>query len=85
MEEIPNTLKAFQDAVGGYIETVSYRLQKKPILVICNEEGLLRGLPYNCHIQGQPYVGPIVICGVDGPEFTDVPITLEQFKELYLD
>ena len=85
MEEIPNTLRAFQAEVGGYIGTVSYHEGGKQILVICNEEGLLRGLPFNCYIQGQPYVGPIVICGTDGPEFADIPITLEQFKEFYLD
>ena len=35
--EIPNTLHALQDLVGGYIETVTVRTDPKVVL-ICNEE-----------------------------------------------
>ncbi len=56
--EIPNTLKALQQAVGGYIETVSFC---EDALVICNEEGLLMGLAPNCSFLGIPFVGTILM------------------------
>lgn len=65
--EIPNTLKALQQAVGGYIETVSFC---EDALVICNEEGLLMGLAPNCSFLGIDFVGTILVVGVDGDEFS---------------
>lgn len=68
--EIPNTLPALQAEVGGYIECVALT---KDSCIICNEEGLLRGLPFNTNINGNVYVGTILVVGVKGEEFTDVP------------
>ena len=47
---MPNTLEAFQEAVGGYIETVG--LDANAVLV-CNEEGKLSGLPANRQVPGR--------------------------------
>ena len=41
MADIDNTLKALQQAVGGYIETVT--LPRTGLVVIVNEEGRLMG------------------------------------------
>lgn len=41
--------------------------------IICNEEGRLMGLPYNCNLLGVSFVGPILIVGVDGEEFAGLP------------
>ena len=68
--DIPNTLEALQEKVGGYIEIVSFATDA---CVICNEEGRLMGLPDNCWLLGVHFVGPILIAGVDGDEFTDLP------------
>lgn len=68
--EIPNTLPALQAEVGGYIECVSLT---RDSCIVCNEEGLLFGLPYNTNINGNVYVGTILVVGVDGEDFTDVP------------
>ena len=43
--DIDNTLKALQAEVDGYIETVTIA---SDAVVICNEEGRLRGMSYNC-------------------------------------
>ena len=43
MTEMKNTLKAFQEAVGGYIETVT--LERTGLVVIVNEEGKLMACP----------------------------------------
>lgn len=67
--DIPNTLEELQAAVGGYIEPVSFATDA---CVICNEEGRLMGLPYNCKFLGVDFVGPILIVGVNGEEFTDL-------------
>lgn len=69
VHEIENDLKALQEFVGGYIEVVPIA---KDAAVICNEEGRLRGLPFNTRVNGRAFVGPLLIVGVDGPEFTDV-------------
>ena len=37
--DIDNTLEALQNAVGGYIEVI-YPDERRPVGLICNEEGL---------------------------------------------
>ena len=61
-----NTLEAFQEAVGGYIETVTLA---SDLVIICNEEGRLIGLPFNVEVYGCDFVGPIVVVGVKGDSF----------------
>lgn len=67
--DIPNTLEELQAAVGGYIETFTFA---SDAVVICNEEGRLMGLPHNCELLGIGFVGPILIVGRRGDEFTDL-------------
>lgn len=75
--EIENTLKALQEAVDGYIETVPIRLiSPDKAIMIVNEEGLLRGLAPNCTASlyaDRLIVGTALVVGVDGEEFTNVP------------
>ena len=77
---ISNTLKALQEIVGGYIETVTLA---EDMVIICNEEGLIKNLPPNCKICGHWFVGTIILAGVDGEEFADVPITQQQCQSLF--
>lgn len=72
VRDIPNTLEELQAAVGGYIETVTLFTD---CVVICNEEGRLQGLPHNVKFLGLDFVGPILIAGVSGEEFTDLSPT----------
>lgn len=65
-----NSLSAFQNAVGGYIETVTFTTD---FCIICNEEGRLLGLPYNCDICGADFFGTVLGVGVRGDEFASVP------------
>ena len=67
--EVDNTLAALQTEVGGYIETVSIA----DVVIICNEEGRLCGLPYNCRFVGVDFVGTILVVGRSKDEFCDVP------------
>jgi hypothetical protein len=77
---ISPTLKNLQQTVGGYIETVTIA---EDAVIICNEEGRLRGMPYNCNVMGVDYVGPIVFAGVAGEDFADLPIDFQSFKEMF--
>ena len=68
--EVDNTLKALQQEVSGYIETVTIA---PDAVVICNEKGVLLGMPYNCRFFGVDVVGPILVVGRNKDEFCDVP------------
>ena len=68
--DIDNTLKALQAEVDGHIETVTIASDS---VVICNEEGRLRGMPYNCLFFGMVFVGTILVVGRNKDEFCDVP------------
>ena len=67
VEDVGNTLQDLQRAVGGDIEVVPAELGDSA-LVVCNEEGKIRGLPYNrCVYDGEgiPYdiiAGTFLIC-----------------------
>ena len=64
-----NALEAFQKAVGGWIETVTIA---DDLVIICNEEGLLRGFPFNTIVAGIPFVGTVIVAGVNGDEFASL-------------
>lgn len=69
LTDIDNTLEALQKAVGGYIETVTIA---KDACLICNEEGRLLDLkPQN--VLGMEFYGNVLLVGVKGDRFTDVP------------
>lgn len=81
---IANNLKNLQTYVGGYIETVTLSTGFGNLCVICNEEGRLHGLPYNCKIGNVDFVGDIIIVGadLDTGEFTDLPCSYSDLKLL---
>ena len=68
--EVDNTLKALQTEVGGHIETVTIA---SDVVVICNEEGVPLGMPYNCRFVGVDFVGPILVVGRNKDDFCDAP------------
>lgn len=79
---VPNQLEVLQQLVDGYIETVTIHGATKDIVVICDEEGRLKGKEPNCTIAGVSFVGSIVVCGVDGEDFTDCPYRLEFMRKI---
>jgi hypothetical protein len=77
-------LTDYQEAVGGYIETV--RLKGHPLVVVANEEGKLRRLPVNrratclwwllnpAGLGGEMLVGDAAILGpIERGNMTDAP------------
>ena len=92
---IPNTLKALQETVGGYIETVTL---ENGVVLICNEEGKLRDMPYNFTLRIPPRVtmfevinelfgqckffGTVIACGAEGDQLADIPIDIREWQSL---
>lgn len=67
VEEIPNTLEAMQEIVGGLIEPVY--LHDGDAVLVCNDEGKLIGLEGNRRVDGQVIAGTFFVCGDDGEDF----------------
>lgn len=79
--DIENTLEALQREVCGYIETVGITTDA---CIIVNEEGLINDMPFNTRLFGLQLFGTILIVGVDGDEFCDLPapdLWLKSVKE----
>lgn len=76
---IPNTLEELQGIVGGHIEVVRFA---SDCVIICNEEGKLRGMDHNMFLMGENFVGPIIIAGTSGEDFDDIPMGYDEFVEL---
>ena len=77
---ISNSLESLQAFVGGYIEVVPFFGY---LAVICNKEGLLQNLDYNCNIAGIDFVGPIIIVGRAGEELENIPVGLQRLKWIF--
>ncbi len=77
---ISDRLENLQKTVDGYIETVTVA---DDLVIICNEEGRLKNMPYNCTVCGVDFVGTIIFAGVDGESFADIPIDFKKFKVLF--
>ena len=78
---ISDTLKNLQSIVGGNIEVVETGF--KNAVIICNEEGRLLGLKKNILFGitfPQAIMGTIIVCGVDGENFADVPFGFASWK-----
>ena len=79
IKEIPNTVRGIQEAVGGYFEVVAIR---PGLCLLCDEEGKIKRLKPNVILKRDIIVGPVVIVGSEGEDFTDCPISLDEWKEM---
>lgn len=70
---VENELHALQHEVGGYIECVGCM---DGCVVICDEEGRLKGKPWNGFFS---FVGTILAVGTDGDEFCDIPESCAEY------
>lgn len=82
---ISTSLKNLQKTVDdGPIEMVTI-LSSPKVVMICNEEGKLRGLERNFRL-GRYFpdiiFGTVIICGVEGEDLADIPISFETWKQL---
>ena len=79
-KEIPNTLEAKQEIVGGYIET-TVLLDDDEVILICNEEAKLDDLPYNRDIGYDIISGTFIIAGDDYENGDFKSLTEEQIDK----
>ncbi len=81
IKEVENTLKSFQDIVGGYIECVEMPGIKN-VDIFCNEEGLFEQLPGNIWIAGTGdcIKGTCYMVGYDEESGESVDLTDRQIK-----
>ena len=61
IKEIDNSLKGLQAIVKGYIESVSLPPYDRQLVLICNEEGKLIGLPPNRLLGNDVIMGTFFI------------------------
>ena len=73
-----NGLQEMQEVVGGLIQAI-YPFQE-PVAVVCNDEGLLLGLPFNRSMDGGygGVCGTFFICGLGEENFCS--LTPEQIQ-----
>ena len=87
MTWVSDSLENLQKTVGGYIETVTL---DNGVVLICNEEGRIRNMPYNFTLRRMRGVvtiqnaifGTVIACGADGEEFANIPIDFNGWKAL---
>lgn len=78
--EIENTLEAKQKIVGGYIEQ-AYLPNDDSVVLICNEEGKISGMPLNRYIGHDIIAGPFLIVGDDYENGEYISLTEQQIKK----
>jgi hypothetical protein len=68
--ELENELAPMQQLIGGYLEVAALKgILGGKYAVVCNEEGLLEGLPTNLEENLLGISGTFFVCGVRGSEF----------------
>ena len=77
--DIDKTLEQFQSMVDGYFE---YVMVTTDLAIICNENGRLMRMPYNCTILGHDFVGPVFFVGVGRKDWKDCPVPLTEVKKM---
>jgi len=79
---IANELETLQRWVGGYIEACMLSTSPR-VALICNEEGRIVGLTPNVRMNGEIFVGTILLAGVKGDEFADCPYGLKTVTAIW--
>lgn len=70
--EIPHTLEAMQEAVGGTIQA-TYPWED-PVAIVCADEGKILGFPPNRMLEDYDVlVGTFFICGLSTDSFASIP------------
>ena len=69
IRDIKRDLEAYHEIVGGYIECVRI---SDGIILVCNDEGKLKGLEPNFILGDDIIVGDVFFVGVKGEDFTSL-------------
>lgn len=77
------SLENLQKTVEGYIEAITLR---DDLVIICNEEGKIKGLEPNFRIGSRllfdTICGTVIVIGTNEDEFADIPISFADWKRI---
>ena len=76
---VADDYKELKSIVGGHLESVTV---EEGLVVLCDDEGRLKGKPINCWFDGINFRGTIVVLGSKGENFDNCPISLDEFREM---
>ncbi len=84
--QVPNTFEAFEEIVGGPVDTGCYLPQR--VIMVCQENGREKGLPVNrAHPgTGENIFGTFLLCGFEDNSL--ISLTADQqakFQRLFAD
>lgn len=65
-KEIEDDLEVYQNILGGYLETAGF---DKNQILLCDEEGKLKGYEPNLLVPGDVIVGTVIVVGTEREEF----------------
>ena len=71
--KVKNDLHTLQELVDGYIEIVNIGHH---VVVVCDEEGRIKGKPFCATINDIDFVGTVLMVGTKKDEFDDIPASL---------
>lgn len=81
---ISTSIENLKRTVGGFVEEdtiyTSFTGALHRIHILSNEDGKIQGLEENIWIEGNLFVGTIIIIGLNDGEFADVEITMKEWK-----
>lgn len=77
ISHLAGDLASMQAAVGGYIETVTLG---DGLVVVCDEEARLKGIPVNKIVDGVSICGPFFLCRAGGEDL--VGLSLDEAHRL---
>ncbi len=87
--ELDGGLESMRKAVGGDIE--GYYPYEDPVVIVCNDEGKINGLPLNRAVYGQDgemveiIAGTFFIAGLGEEDFTGLPnYFMEKYKRQFM-
>ena len=82
--DIPSDSQSLRTVVDGFIQTIYP--WKDPVALVCNDEGMLRGLPLNRVLEDYDVIaGTFFICGLSKGNFTGLTDELaKKYQEKFL-
>lgn len=69
--DIENSEDVFGALIGGHTEKTLFAAD---IVAVCSEDACMNGEKYNVSICGKQFFGTVLVCGICGDAFADLPI-----------
>lgn len=79
-KSIGRSIEEVQNLIGGLVEPVYY----DSVVILCDEEGRLKKLPFNFYLGNTPIVGSVIVCGKDNYDLADIGVIPESLKSALL-